>query len=310
MPKVSIVVPIYNVEKYLEQCLYSIISQTLKDIEIVLVDDGSTDLSGEICDKFAQLDNRIKVIHKVNEGLGIAYNTGIKATTGEYVGFVEADDFVQEYMFEDLYNIANRTNVDIVKSAWFNYFEKQNSFEKDQQLAEFSSHEVFNIEEKPWLLLNQFSIWSAIYKREFLINENIHCNETPGAAYQDVGFTYLAFSLAKSIAVTSNAYLYYRQDNENSSINSKEKSNVIFDEYEFVDNFLVSRPDIKSVINDYKLIKQFYDYKWNYNRIAEHLKPDFLKRFAKDFMNYKINGELTSDLGLDEDFLKILFYML
>ena len=310
MPKVSVVVPIYNAEKYLEECLFSIISQTLRDIEIILVDDGSTDSSPEICDKYASLDNRIKVIHIANGGLGIAYNTGIQATTGEYVGFVEADDFVQKYMFEDLYNIAVRDKVDIVKSAWFNYFEKQNFFEKDQQMAEFSSHEVFNIKDKPWLLFKQFSIWSAIYRREFLINENVRCNETPGASYQDVGFSYLAFTLAKSIIGTSNAYLYYRRDNENSSVNSKEKANVIFEEYKFVDEFLDSRPDIKSIINDYKIKKQFADYRWNYNRIAEHLKPDFLKRFAKDFMNYKTNGDLSDDFGLDDEFLKTLFYML
>ena len=106
MPKVSIITPIYNAEMYLEQCLYSIISQTLKDIEIILIDDGSTDSSPAICDKYAQLDSRIKVIHKNNAGMGVSYNTGIDNTNGEYIGFLESDDFANDNMFEDLYNLA------------------------------------------------------------------------------------------------------------------------------------------------------------------------------------------------------------
>ena len=311
MPKVSVVVPIYNAEKYLEQCLYSIVSQTLRDIEIILVDDGSTDSSSEICDKYALLDNRIKVLHKPNEGLGITYNKGIAMATGEYVGFVEADDFIQKNMYEDLYNISLRYNPDIVKSAWFNFYEKQNKVEKDYQMVEYNSYEVFNLKEKPWLILKQPTIWSAIDKRDFLINNNVRCNETPGASYQDVGFTYLAFCLASSIVVTPDAYLYYRKDNENSSVNSLEKSNVIFEEYQFVDEFLNSNPEIKNFINSYKFQKQFYDYKWNYHRIAQHLKPNFLKRFAKDFLVYENNGELNFNYLSNEDFefLNTLFYM-
>lgn len=95
MPKVSVIVPVYNVEPYLRQCLDSIVSQTLKDIEIILIDDGSTDGSGEICDEYKREDHRIRVIHKVNEGLSAARNDGIDASTAPYIMFVDGDDWVE-----------------------------------------------------------------------------------------------------------------------------------------------------------------------------------------------------------------------
>ncbi|MBZ7954711.1 glycosyltransferase [Campylobacter sp. W0018] len=93
-PFVSIIVPIYNVEKYLRQCLDSIVKQTLENIEIILINDGSTDNCGKICDEYALKDKRIKVVHKKNAGLGAAYNTGLDLATGEYIGFVESDDWI------------------------------------------------------------------------------------------------------------------------------------------------------------------------------------------------------------------------
>ena len=93
MPKISVIVPIYNSEKYLQECLNSIVSQTLNDIEIILVDDGSTDSSPQICDEYAKRDSRIKVIHKENAGMGVSYNMGMDSAQGEYIGFIESDDF-------------------------------------------------------------------------------------------------------------------------------------------------------------------------------------------------------------------------
>ena len=112
-PLISIIVPTYNVEKYVENCIKSLISQTLSNIEIILVDDGSTDLSGKICDQFANIDKRIKVIHQTNRGLGLSRNSGIEGATGEYIGLVDSDDFVSIKMFETLYNNAKKCNADI-----------------------------------------------------------------------------------------------------------------------------------------------------------------------------------------------------
>ena len=122
MVKVSIIVPVYNVEKYLRQCMDSIIVQTLKDIEIICIDDGSTDSSGGILDDYASKDDRIRVIHKENSGYGNSMNIGLDAATGEYVGIVESDDYADENMFQTLYRIADENKLDVVKSSFFYYY--------------------------------------------------------------------------------------------------------------------------------------------------------------------------------------------
>lgn len=150
MPKVSIIVPVYNTEKYLERCISSLKNQSLKDIEIILVDDSSTDSSLEICKKMATDDSRIKVIHKVNEGAGKARNAGLEAATGKYIGFVDSDDFVGEDMYKTLCAKAEEYGSDLVMSGVLfvdgnmfsekgecvrkDYFDKDTHFETEESL--------------------------------------------------------------------------------------------------------------------------------------------------------------------------------
>ena len=115
MPKISIIVPIYNVEKYLDRCVRSLCNQTLQDIEIILVDDQSPDDCPRMCDEYAKQDSRIIVIHKKNGGLGYARNSGMKVATGEYVAFVDSDDYVDLDMFESMYNSAKKYDADFVR---------------------------------------------------------------------------------------------------------------------------------------------------------------------------------------------------
>ena len=122
MKKISIVVPVYNVENYIEECINSIINQTYKNLEIILVDDGSTDSSGKICDKFAKNDDRIKVIHKKNEGLGKTRNVRILESTGDYLFFVDSDDFIDLNTIEKLYNRSNNGTMDLVICDYYKYY--------------------------------------------------------------------------------------------------------------------------------------------------------------------------------------------
>lgn len=150
MPKVSIIVPVYNAEKYLERCILSLKNQTLEDIEIILVDDSSTDSSLELCQKMAEHDSRIKVIHKANEGAGYARNAALNIATGEYIGFLDSDDFAEANMFEVLYNKATEYGSDLVMSGVLfvdgnmfsqdgdverkEYFEKDTHFDTEESL--------------------------------------------------------------------------------------------------------------------------------------------------------------------------------
>ena len=122
MPKISVLVPIYNVEKYLEECLESIISQTLQDIEVICINDGSTDGSLKIIKKYAKNDPRFVIINKKNSGYGDSMNRGLAKATGEYIGIVESDDWVEKDMFESLYSLAKENEAEVVKSNFYNYF--------------------------------------------------------------------------------------------------------------------------------------------------------------------------------------------
>ena len=139
-PKVSIIVPVYRTEKYLGRCLESLRNQSLKEIEIILVDDGSPDGCPQLCDKAAAEDSRIKVLHKANEGAGYARNFGMAAAEGEYVGFADSDDYVDKYMFERLYLAAKKYNAQLVMSGICfvggNVFGKENEYYKDLYFEE------------------------------------------------------------------------------------------------------------------------------------------------------------------------------
>jgi len=303
MIKVSIIVPVFNVQNYLRQCLNSLVGQTLRDIEIICVDDGSTDTSGQILDEYAHRDERIRVIHKKNTGYGNSMNIGFMEANGEYIGIVESDDYADADMFEVLYQIAHENQLDVVKSSFFNYYsgprEKNEKveivsriladkticpstfFESKMEMVEF-----YNI--KP-------TIWSAIYRNEFIKENEIKFLETPGASYQDAGFSFKVMALAKRVQLLQRAFLHYRQDNENSSVNSKEKVFCVCDEYQEMHRFLDMHPIEKGRL-EYVLQRIKYDsYIWNYERVDQKYKYIFLERAAEEFREGLDNGSIIKE---------------
>ena len=130
-PVVSIIVPVYNVSMYIEKCLQTLVGQSLSNIEIILVDDGSTDISGQICDQYARKYQNIKVVHCKNNGLGMARNRGLEIASGEYVGFVDSDDFISKKMYEILYRNAIENEADISYCAWQRFTEEEETTEKN-----------------------------------------------------------------------------------------------------------------------------------------------------------------------------------
>ena len=153
-PKVSVIVPVYNTEKYLQRCLDSILNQTLKDIEIIIVDDGSKEPCALLCDQISKLDSRIKVIHKQNGGLGFARNSGLSESNGEYVGFIDSDDYIEPNMYEMLYNAATKTNADMAISGIS--FVGGNTFSSENEIVPksyFQEETVFENEQIKELLL-------------------------------------------------------------------------------------------------------------------------------------------------------------
>lgn len=295
MAKISVVVPVYNVEKYLKECIDSIINQTLEDIEIICVNDGSTDSSLEILNDYAKKDSRIIVINKSNSGYGHTMNMGLNAATGEYVGIIESDDFADKNMFEDLYKLAKEYDADIVKGDWYNYWSKNKFARKNNRISSAKALKLTNSKQDKSLLRINPSVWSAIYKKEFLNKYNIRFLETPGASYQDLAFSFKVFALAEKVILTDKAYLYYRQDNMNSSVKSKTKVYCVCDEYEEIDRFLEEYPDLKFEFKVQEEINRYNGYVSSVLRIDDSVKPEFVKVFSDHFKEEYNTGLLGNE---------------
>lgn len=226
MPKISVIIPIYGVEKYLKEAIDSVLNQTLTDLEIILIDDGSKDNCPQIIDEYAAKDSRIIAIHKQNGGYGQSMNIGLEKATGEYIAILEPDDYIDSMMYEDLYTIAKKYDSDIVKSCFYENIQTKD-VEKKQRvnwLDYIPENKSFKIEECPYFLYYHPSIWSCIYKREFINKNKLRFVEAPGAGWTDNPFQVQTMCLAERINYTSKAYYYWRLLNQNASEELKDYS--------------------------------------------------------------------------------------
>lgn len=249
-PDVSIIVPIFNTEKYLEQCLNSVLNQTHSNIEIICIDDGCTDSSPCIMDCAAASDTRIKVIHKQNEGYGKAVNAGLDAAHGAYVGIVEPDDYISSQMIEHLYQAALRHRApDIVKAAYWRVLEADSPNQSILPANYF--HRVrhvdapFQLKDDAELLFHHPSIWTALYNADFLRQFNIRMPEIPGAGWADNPWLIETLARARSIVYIDECVYYYRETIPGSSSIVKDPSiiyNRWFDMDKIVKTLNVTEP--------------------------------------------------------------------
>jgi glycosyltransferase involved in cell wall biosynthesis len=216
MVSLSIIVPIYNVEKYLEKCIKTILSQTYKDFELILVDDGSPDKCGIICDEYLKLDNRIRVVHKKNGGLSSARNAGLKIATGEYVAFVDSDDWIEKNMYKKLYREAKKNNGDIVQCKFLKVNEEYTQINNNK----IGNINIINNLEALNNLYNERYIetvvtWNKIYRR--CLFDNIIFPE--GKIHEDEFTTHKLLYKANKVVLIDEELYYYRQT-PNSIMNS------------------------------------------------------------------------------------------
>ena len=213
MVKFSIVVPVYNVEKYLSRCINSLINQTLKEIEIILVDDGSPDSCGSICDEYAQKDNRIKVIHKKNEGVSAARNDGLISATGEWIIFCDSDDWMEENACELLYNEGIKKNVDVVigdiyrvkdqNRIYNKFFDKEfvyRSRKELDQLVKTDLYQEYCILPPSTPTIGYGGPWNKAVKRSLLIENKIIFDTELLGVFDDILYTAYLYANAKSIS--------------------------------------------------------------------------------------------------------------
>nr|QGT49628.1 hypothetical protein Melaina855_0150 [uncultured Candidatus Melainabacteria bacterium] len=307
--KISVIVPVYNVEKYLSQCIESILNQSLREIEIICINDGSSDSSLQILEKYKNLDERIIIVDKNNTGYGASCNIGLKLSRGEYISIIETDDFIASNMLEDMYNLAIKNSVDIVKSAYYEYKDLDETNREYVSKINWSSQYImpdgiFKIEKCPQLLYFHPSIWSCIYKREFLKKHNIWFVEAQKAGWADNPFQVQTLCLAERIIYTDNAYYYYRLTNPTSSSNIVNLSNP-FDRSDEVHAFLTSKN-----INDTNLLAHLYKREMSYidivaNGVCEDLYDSAAEKILK--LINRMDKSIISTNNFINDYEKNLY---
>lgn len=214
---ISVIVPVYNVEPYLRKCLDSVIDQTYRDIEILVIDDGSTDGCGRICDEYAERDERVKVFHTENRGLSCARNLGLDEAQGEWIGFVDSDDWIEPDMYECLLSRALETGADVVECGYYNEHKNEIITNKRKDLL-LSGQEAVSA-----LLRGELSnsVWNKLWKKKCFSSVRF----PPGRVFEDVATTYLVFYTAELVvtAVDCKYHYYWREFSLSRSQNANNK---------------------------------------------------------------------------------------
>lgn len=251
-PKVSIIVPVYNTEKYLFRCLDSIKKQTMNEIEIIIVDDGSAEVCSALCDEIAKEASCIKVIHKKNAGLGFARNSGIEVATGEYIGFVDSDDYIEPQMYETLYNAAEKYNADLVVSGMCfvggnmfgkegeyiskSYFDNDTVFENNDSIKKLMLGIVGALPHEPDDSRYGASVCKNLFKRTIIEENNLRFLSERKILSEDTLFMVDFVRCSKRAVGISGAYYCYCRNGESlsKSYNSErfEKSMIFLKELE------------------------------------------------------------------------------
>ncbi|MDU5920536.1 MAG: glycosyltransferase family 2 protein [Clostridiales bacterium] len=268
---ISIIVPIYNVDKYLEECIESLKNQTYKNLEIILINDGSADNSEQICREEAKQDNRIVFINKKNGGAASAKNKGLKVAKGDYITFVDSDDFIEPDMIEYMVNTIKKYNSDIIQCSFINLYKNTEKFKQDKIVEQrISSKDFLELFLTKW---DSSLFWNKLFKRDVI--ENVFFKE--GRCIDDEFFTYKCVINSKSI-VTSNKIVYnYRM----------RKSGVM-----------------KSESSQKQILKDRVDYLYERYDLVRTLYKDLYKDFLEHLLTYYLI--ISKDYYVDE---KLLDYM-
>lgn len=279
--QLSVIMPSLNVVSFIRPCIESVLSQTFNQIEILCIDAGSTDGTLEILQEYAQKDPRIRVIKSARKSYGYQLNIGICEARGAYIGIVETDDYIDTDMYESLYSYVNEgKEPDFIKSGYIQFANIRNkriflTYNRNQLTGLYGGLiNLQNDREKGVLDLNH--IWSGIYRRSFLVEKGIKAQETPGASYQDLGFSLLVGLLADTGIYVEEGYYYYRMDNENSSVKSNSKRQCVIHEFRYVIETLTKKGMYSREIEWLVWKRKPEIYCWNALRLPVDEREKFL----------------------------------
>lgn len=301
MPKVSVIIPVYNVEKYLTRCLESVINQSLKDLEIICINDGSTDKSGEICDRYSKKDKRIRVIHKKNEGVSKAKNLGISMAKGKYICFIDSDDYIDKLMLGEMYNLAVNNECEVIMSG----YKIIPGNEVIRPLYELNKVinpiNIIKGNKKVHSHNDLCFSWRFLFKASLIKDNNIlfDINIKVG---EDFIFNLEVVSKSKNIYVTDKCFYNYRVDNISSVMRSKYK--------DFLEDSIVKQYEVKKELSIKLNLYNDKNYKKDMSLYyINNLLPMLLKNFyngpernksegIKRIINYKMFRESCKNIGL------------
>ncbi len=299
-PAISVLVPICNAERYLEQALDSLLAQTFTDFEVLCINDGSTDGSLDIIKRYMANDQRFRLIDKDNSGYGASMNLGIDTARGEYIGILEPDDFFESNALELLHGLTKSGTADApVDVAKANYWFYWSTPKERNQLISVCTPTMaaapFNPRDQRDVFYCIPSIWSALYRREMLNQGGVRFLETAGASFQDLGFQFKVWVKAQKVAMSEEPILHYRQDNEASSVNDVQKVMCVCKEFDKAERFIKDDPQREML--EKVLFRLRYDsYMWNFARLGAEQRKEFVPKMREDLRAGFRNGAYDRSL--------------
>lgn len=291
--KISSITYVKNGKEYIEQCVRSVMNQTMKEIEIFVVDGGSTDGTLDILEQLQREDERIQVLKKEGS-VGAQFNAALNNSTGEYIAVCEGDDYILPDKYEKQYKIASENKLDVLRAGYyqfFNYGEKEYQYKVDTAPSKDYHNRLVEVQRGDSLFLSQGvnGFWNGLYLRKFLVDNAITMNETPGAAYQDVSFSFLCQAYARRIWFMEEALHCYRIDNSNASVNSTRCIDMHIREYEL----LQKRIKASGKWNDFQqmfLVWEIRSYKHFIDQLPDENRAEETKKLYKVLKEQKIQG--------------------
>lgn len=282
MKKISVVIPVYNVEKYLSECLDSVINQTYKDLQIILVDDGSTDFSGKICDVYAEKDNRITVVHQKNAGAGAAKNTGLELIDGDYFSIIDSDDYIELDMYEKMVNSLEKYNADIVQCLFRNVYVNDSFDRKYKIKGNYPKVLTSKRFLKEYLYDWKYAIfWNKLFKSSLLKEIRFPV----GRKIDDEFFTYKLVCNAKKVVNIDNILYNYRM-RKTSVMNENNSDRLIYDRIDcFVERYDYIRRKYPSLNKKY--LTKLYDSLLYYKTQVKNTEK--LEKYISKIQKPKIN---------------------
>ena len=296
---ISIIIPVYKVEEYLEKCIESVLKQTYTNLQIILVDDGSPDNCGKICDEYAKKDSRIEVIHKANGGLSDARNVGISKAKGRYIGFVDSDDYIKEDMYEILLNLIKKYDADVSICNLYDVIDGNECIRnKENGIREYSRIDILKE-----ILLDkniQSYAWNKLYKKE-LFDE---IKYPIGKKYEDIGTTFYLFEKCNKIVVTSEPEYYYLK-RADSLVNNVTESTILDYTEIIIQRYLYIKQNIKELrkYNNYYLAKTLitaHNDIENLENISEGMQQRYKKLYELVLEIIKSNNKDIDELFSEE----------